>query len=680
MKIVTALRAHLQSLGGGLFAGRFGVAAIVLATFLVVGALTRIGLALLNGDLAPWAPWRVAGWLALGALFDLGVGSFLMIPFGLIAWLAPDTPRGRRVFVPLALLLVVVAFAAFVFVAAAEFVFWNEFGARFNFIAVDYLIYTNEVIGNLRESYPMPLLLGAVAAVALLLVAAVRRPLRRATTATGIRFAGRGTRAALLALVLPACAALGLDPRWKEFSDDAAAVQLAGNGWYEFVHAFRTNEIDYARYYRSLPGQEAAAVLRAEFGAGSPAAFAADGRMPIERDVLAGGPERRLNVVLISVESLSADFMAAFGNPRGLTPRLDALARDGLLFTRLYATGTRTVRGLEAITLSLPPTPGHSVVKRPDNGHLFSLGAVFSAHGYEPIYLYGGYSYFDNMREFFGANGYTVVDRGALAGDAIHAANIWGVADEDLFTLSLRELDRRTAAGRPFFAHVMTTSNHRPFTYPEGRIDMPSGSGRDGAVKYTDWAIGDFIDRARTRPWYDDTLFVIVADHCASSRGKTDLPIERFHIPMIVYAPRHVAPGRVDTLASQIDVAPTLLAMLNFSYRSRFFGQDILTDGRLHQRALLANYQTVGYLQDGLLVELRPKGEVRLVDAATGRPRPLDASSRPLLDEAVAYYQVASEAFRSGALRLAAGALRPGNARPAGAGGATPARPGAPGA
>jgi membrane-anchored protein YejM (alkaline phosphatase superfamily) len=284
------------------------------------------------------------------------------------------------------------------------------------------------------------------------------------------------------------------------------------------------------------------------------------------------------------------------------------------------------------------------------------------------------------MREFFGANGYTVVDRGALAGDEIHAANIWGVADEDLFTLSLRELDRRAAVGRPFFAHVMTTSNHRPFTYPEGRIDVPSGSGRDGAVKYTDWAIGDFIDRARTRPWFDDALFVIVADHCASSRGKTDLPIERFHIPMIVYAPRHVAPGRVDTLASQIDVAPTLLAMLNFSYRSRFFGQDILTEGRLHQRALLANYQTVGYLQDGLLVELRPRGEVRLVDAATGRARPLDPGARPVLDEAVAYYQVASESFRNGALRLVAGAPGPDRAGPADPGAATPARPGEPGA
>ncbi len=119
-----------------------------------------------------------------------------------------------------------------------------------------------------------------------------------------------------------------------------------------------------------------------------------------------------------------------------------ALAREGLLFTQLYATGTRTVRGLEALALSLPPTPGHSVVKRPNNDHLFTVGEVFAEKGYEPLYLYGGYGYFDNMEHFFGGNGYTVIDRTALDKADIHYENIWGVADEDLFTLTLRELDQ----------------------------------------------------------------------------------------------------------------------------------------------------------------------------------------------------------------------------------------------
>jgi phosphoglycerol transferase MdoB-like AlkP superfamily enzyme len=244
-----------------------------------------------------------------------------------------------------------------------------------------------------------------------------------------------------------------------------------------------------------------------------------------------------------------------------------------------------------------------------------------------------------------------VVDRSAIPKEAIHYENIWGVADEDLFTLALDQLDQRFAAGKRFFAHIMTTSNHRPFTYPADRVDVPSGTSREGAVKYTDWAIGDFIRRAREKPWFADTVFVILADHTASGRGKTDLPIENFHIPLIVYAPRHVAPGRIDTLASQIDVAPTLLALLNFSYRSSFFGHDIASEGRSHQRAFLANYQTIGYLEDDILVELRPQRRWRLVDAATGRERPADARGQRLLDEAVGYYQGAADAYRSGALR-----------------------------
>jgi len=171
-------------------------------------------------------------------------------------------------------------------------------------------------------------------------------------------------------------------------------------------------------------------------------------------------------------------------------------------------------------------------------------------------------------------------------------------------------------------------------------------------VKYADWAIGDFIERARTRPWFDDTVFVIVADHCAAARGKTDLPIDRFHIPLLIYAPKHLAPARIDTVASQIDIAPTVLALLNFSYVSRFFGQDILTEGRTHERALMANYQTVGYLENGMLVELRPQRRVRVVDAATGTQLAPNASTQHFANEAIGYYQGASDALRRGALRM----------------------------
>jgi phosphoglycerol transferase MdoB-like AlkP superfamily enzyme len=619
---------------------------LVLA-FLAFNALVRLGLLAFNGQWSLALPWRLLPILAIGALFDLGVATFFLPPLGwlLLAWPARRT-RGLR-WALLALLLPLCALV--VFVGAAEFTFWNEFASRFNFIAVDYLVYTSEVLGNIRESYNMPLLLAGVGVAALALWVLLARTLSRPQLWSDFGGSWRRRAAAALALAAaPVLAYVGLDARYKEFSADAQANELAGNGYFDFWHAFWHNQIDYERFYSTVPDAQAAATLAQTLGSPSAA-------NPFDREVVHAGPQKRLNVVLVSVESLSASFLGSFGNSDGLTPNLDRLAREGLLFTRLYATGTRTVRGLEALSLSVPPTPGHSIVKRPDNDGLYTVGEVFKSKGYEPLYIYGGYGYFDNMNAFFGGNGYTVVDRTALKADEIHFENIWGVADEDLFSLTLRELDRRAATGQRFFAHVMTTSNHRPYTYPDGRIDIPSKSGREGGVKYTDWAIGDFIARAKQKPWFDDTVFVIVADHTHNGRGRQELPPPNYHIPMVIYAPKHVAPGRVDSIASQIDVAPTLLGLLNFSYHSRFFGQDILREGRTHQRALLANYQTVGLYEDGRVVELKPGARSRVVDAETGQEITQDdALSRRLRDEAIAYYQIPAGAFKKGELRLSA--------------------------
>ena len=626
--------------------GRLRVLWHLLLVFLVFNAAVRLGLAIYNGESSALMPWRLVPALLIGMGFDIGVATFFLAPLGLLLLAWPNGSGRALRWVMLGLLLPLTLLM--VFVGFSEFTFWNEFASRFNFIAVDYLIYTNEVVGNIRESYNLPLLLGGVGALTLAIWGLTARWLQphwasqlpwRRRLVTG-----------LVLLALPPLAVLALDARYKEFSSDAQANELAGNGYFDFWHAFWANEIDYDRFYKTMPRTQAVARLAMRMA--SPRTQVQVSQRPQVREIVNPGPEKRLSVVMVSVESLSAEFLSPFGNPRLLTPALDKLAKEGLLFTRLYATGTRTVRGLEALTLSVPPTPGHSIVKRPDNANLFTIGEVFKQRGYEPLYLYGGYGYFDNMTAFFSGNGYTVIDRTALKPEEIHFENIWGVADEDLFTLTLRELDQRYEKGTKFFAHVMTTTNHRPFTYPEGRIDIPSKTSREGGVKYTDYAIGHFIERARSKPWFEDTVFVIVADHTHKGRGRQELPIENYHIPMIIYSPKHVAPGRVETIASQIDVPPTILGLLNFSYSSRFFGQDILRDGTTHQRALMANYQTVGLYEQGRTVELKPNGRVRVVMADTGKPAPDDDLSRALTEEAISYYQLASEAYRRGDMKI----------------------------
>jgi phosphoglycerol transferase MdoB-like AlkP superfamily enzyme len=358
--------------------------------------------------------------------------------------------------------------------------------------------------------------------------------------------------------------------------------------------------------------------------------------------------------VLISIESLSASFLKSFGNTENITPFLDSLTENSLVFTHLYATGTRTVRGLEALALSVPPTPGQSIVRRPGNEGLFSLADVFNEKGYESKFIYGGYGYFDNMNYFFEHNGYQVIDRSALTDDEIDYENIWGVADENLFTLALREIDKTVRHGKPAFAHIMTTSNHRPFTYPEGRIDIPSHTSREGAVRYTDYALRKFLQEASKKDWFENTVFVVTADHCASSAGKTELPIEKYHIPMLIFSPANISRGVQDRLMSQIDIGPTLLGLLNFSYSSKFFGHDIYAVREEDDHAFISTYQLLGYIKRNHLVVLAPNKapevfEIGDHDSVT----PVGGVARisSVAAEAISWYQAASYSFAHGLMK-----------------------------
>jgi phosphoglycerol transferase MdoB-like AlkP superfamily enzyme len=621
---------------------RFAPALLVGAAFVLVSTATRALLAA-RADVAIVA--GAAEWariFAYGLLFDLVAACYVAAPLAL--WLAAVPERAARSRPHRVLMLAAfgASLYAFFVLAVAEWLFWDEFGGRFNFIAVDYLLYTHEVLGNIWQSYPVGRVLAALAGMAAAFVFLLRKLLLSRRGAAP----GWQTRLAVLAV---ATLAVGGSLRFvssdlKNFSAQDAANELAGNGLYEFFAANYRNELSYDRHYATVPLEEAMTTVRAALGA--------DGE-GVERHVASGRPDRRLNVVLVSVESLGAEFLGAYGNPRGLTPNLDRLARESLWFSNVYATGNRTVRGMEALSLALPPTPGQSIVRRPNNDTLFSLGSVFEDKGYGVTFAYGGYGYFDNMSAFFGANDYHAVDRTSIPAARIAFENIWGVADEHLFDQVLDEIDRERAAhgGRPLFVHVMTTSNHRPYTYPPGRIDIAPGTGRDGAVKYTDYAIGRFIEAARGKPWFDDTLFVITADHGANARGSQQIPVDKYRIPLLVYAPAHVAPRRVERLMSQIDIPPTVLGLLDFSYYSKFFGRDVLHSPPASDRAFVANYQALGYLRGDAMVVLQPKGRVEAFALAADKPPMPAHADAALVREAISFYQAASHVFRSGLYR-----------------------------
>jgi phosphoglycerol transferase MdoB-like AlkP superfamily enzyme len=665
-----------------------------------ISLITRIALLFKTGQSFGYSFKNITGSFFIGAFFDLAVSTYVIVPFVLQIWFTNDKIyKGKWKWIGIAFFLCFISILLFtnivpadfnadlkkalnyyiifrflifigltftngrfrqkwrvgvlyfdfflvifllLFNAVSEWFFWDEFSVRYNFIAVDYLVYTNEVLGNIQESYPIPLIITVI----LIITAAVFflvRPVIKSSVYAPSNFLTR-TIIAVILLALTAANYYGVKEDWRKFSKNEYANELAGNGMFQFGNAFWHNELDFFKFYKTLPDKEAFEIVKQDLLVPN-SKYTSDDVFNIERDITYSSPEQRHNVVMISIESYSADFLKAFGNKDNITPQLDSLAQHSIFFKKLFASGTRTVRGLEALSLALPPSSGQSIVKRPNNENLFSLGSVFKSKGYITQYIYGGYSYFDNMKYFFGNNDYTVIDREALKESEVHYQNIWGVADEDLFTLAGKTLDNNFAQGKPFFSQIMTVSNHRPFTYPEGRIDIsPETHSREGAVKYTDYAIGRFLKESSTKPWYNNTIFVIVADHCAGSAGNVELPVTGYHIPLLIFAPGIIKqPQVVERMTAQIDIPPTILGMLRFNYKSKFFGQDIFNLPEGKEKAFISTYQGLGFLQGDRLVIQSPVKKVKQFkpDFETGSAVE-EKIDEALEKKAIAYYQVAS--------------------------------------
>ncbi|HRE06176.1 MAG TPA: sulfatase-like hydrolase/transferase [Opitutaceae bacterium] len=640
-----------------LLASRLGGAWILLGLYLTVACLVRVSLLFYSVWSVTWDASLLASF-AWGFAFDLGSGLIAVSPLALALGLLPTSIFEYRLARVLAHLAFYLAIALLLFGAVAEGLFWDEFGVRFNFIAIDYLVYTTEVMANIRESYPLVLIITVLALVS---AGAYALLLRTGWISTWLALADEPRRsrwrASAVWMAATVIIGLGLDSNWLPSFANTYNRELAKDGLWSLFAAFRNNELEYDQFYATLPVDDAFRTLQKELASDHSRSLreASDGRdtlrwVPPPRPA---EPEQHLNVIQITVESLSADFLSIFNRASHLTPELTEIASKSLVFDQFYATGTRTDRGMEALTLALPPTPGRSLLKRPKNENLFTLGSVFRSRGYDTAFIYGGYGYFDNMNTFFSGNGYRIVDRASVSKSDITFANAWGACDGDLFRWTLREADASAATGKPFHYFVMTTSNHRPYTYPEGAIDLPPKvSGRAGAVKYTDFAIGQFLREAATKPWYKNTVFVIVADHCASVAGKTALPVQNYHIPLIVFTPGgQIAPGHVTSLTSQVDYAPTLLGLLNWSYASRFFGWDVLHASG-DRRALIGNYQRIALYEPGILSVLRP---MRGVDQFHYNPATFSltpkANEEAYVHETIAYYQTASYLYRNGRYR-----------------------------
>jgi phosphoglycerol transferase MdoB-like AlkP superfamily enzyme len=593
--------------------------------------------------------------MGVGVIYDTLVGILVAAPLTL----ALATLRLRlleRPWVRFALFAGIGSTAAFS--AFVEWFFFEEFNSRFNNIAIDYLRSPNEVVGNIQESYP----LGIYTAMALLvgLVAAIAG--MRATR--GMKLAQPSFRARLrrsaVALLVTVAAATALEVLPSEASDDRIVSEVAQNGIDRFVHAVRSGSLEYAVYYRTLPielaRRRAASVLDAPWMKGRDAArtAAAPADLP--------ATPRPWDVVVILEESFGSEFVGVLGHAdRKTSPGFDRWSGEGLLLTNLTATGNRTVRGLEGTLCSLVPLPGAAVSKRMKRDEVATLADVFKKDGYATAFVYGGWGRFDDMKPFFPINGYSeFIERDAYPSDAF--STIWGVADEWIFSKTLERQKQAAERGERLFMTVLTVSNHRPFRVPErGTVWPAAQQGRESAVAYADWALADYLDRAKAAGLLDHTIVLIEGDHGARVYGAEEIPTPSYRIPGLFIVPDAAWRGRrIERLASQIDLGPTLLALAGRPAPVPFLGQSLIGLPADGGRAFVQHDRDVGLLTDHALVTLGLQREdacytrsgrnsdvlVRASSCASS------AELQALEDDAAAVYQSADDLLRSGKYKL----------------------------
>ena len=531
-------------------------------------------------------------------------------------------------------------FYSLIFGSVSEIMFWDEFGSRLNFIAVDYLVYTHELIGMLKEEMPLKTILLFLGVISLFCCFLSRNVILARLNSYSF---GSEIKLFFVSSFLGFVCYFFISTEKINLSSNRYFNEAYKNGTYQLFSAFYNNYIDYEIFYTKIDEDKALQILRDEV-AEENSEFLND--RDITRNIKNHHKGKKYNVIFVIVESLSADYLGVFGNKDNLTPNIDIIANEGMLFTNFYATGTRTVRGVEASILSVPPTPGSSIVRRMEIDNMFNIGSILKENGYKTNFIYPGNAYFDNLKNFFSSNGYSVIDSSDFSKEETTFSTAWGFCDEDLYKKTIKTCDKIYEEGKSFFSVVLTTSNHRPYTFPEGKVDLEVGS-RKSAVKYTDYSIRKLIEESRKKEWFNDTIFVIMADHCSSSAGKMNLPIEKYHIPLIIYAPNIIKSEKIHTLSSQIDFAPTILDLLGISYESKFFGKSIFNMKEVDGRAFIGTYQLLGYVEGDYLSVLAPTKNPELCDIKNNAIVLIDnEENRKVVDRGISYYQIAYKFYK----------------------------------
>ena len=500
-------------------------------------------------------------------------------------------------------------FILFMEIATPAFIETYDF--RPNRLFIEYLIYPKEVFNMLMEGHFNAVLFSLLSTV----IAALIYWKLSAWAVKNLRTMSWKVRP-FIALLVIAVAFIGarssfqhrgINPAMVAFSSDALVNSLVLNSGYSVLYAAQQfkDEEKSSEMYGKMDHDEMLRILKESRG--RPQSDYISDKFPTltkNRATYQGKPK---NIVILLQESLGAQFIGTLGG-KPLSPNIDKLAEEGWLFENLYATGTRSVRGIEAVTAGFTPTPARAVVKLNNaQRNFFTIAELLAKQGYDTSFIYGGEKHFDNMASFFYGNGFqTIIDQQDYQNPKFTAT--WGVSDEDLFDKANETFSKLHDEGKPFFSLVFSSSNHDPFEFPDGKIELyeqPKAT-RNNSAKYADYAVGHFFELAKKSNYWNDTIFLVIADHDSRVAGASLMPIKHFHIPALILG-SGIEPRRDNRLVSQIDMPTTLLSLAGVSGNYPMMGFD-LTQNVNPDRALMQFDQTQALMKGNYDVVIQTAG------------------------------------------------------------------------
>jgi phosphoglycerol transferase MdoB-like AlkP superfamily enzyme len=520
-------------------------------------------------------------WLSFlyGLKLDTIVASMLLIiPLIILSFSPKAMAKISNLFLRL-YFLVVLGFL--IYMENATFPFFNQYDVRPNFKFVEYLEYPVEVFHMLIADFKLPL------TIAFVMIGIFSWFFMKSTKNSFVDVLQSPLKSrALWFLPLAILLFIGIRSSFGHrpanisdamYSTNRIVNEVTKNSLYSVGYAIYANK-KYAtkaiKLYGKMPIDEALERMQKRLGVTANDLNSSSPFRRLEKSHFK--TEKKKNLVIFLQESLGYQFVT----PQ-ITPNLLALKKESLWFNDTYSNGTRSVRGIAGTTAGFLAVPGKGVVKRTKSqNEFFTIASLLNPLGYHTMFLYGGEARFDNMRSWFLGNGFNeIVEQKDYKNPAFIAT--WGASDEDLVKKANERFSALYAKKRPFAALMFSSSNHSPFDIPAGRIEeVKKGENCvENAVKYADYAIGEFFREAKKLPYYKDTIFVVIADHNIRVYGDDVVPVNMFHIPALIIG-KGVEVKEYNSLASQPDVLATAIDYLGKDLEYPILGHSIFSNDK----------------------------------------------------------------------------------------------------